>query len=1271
MVLSRVVPRSLLKGLTPDSRILSTSVILLVLLINLFAVAFTIAPVMGATPLTSFPELGDENVALDLNTSYWDSARGGPHNLDILELDKDGHRYWGYYGTADHASVGLAFSENLENWTRYSIDNPLVDGFGWPTVGVQNGMIHMFYIHGGILNGVYRATSPLSDGYTFTEQELAAGGNAQHDPFLWYNPVDGDWWLLTAQAGNTIGACHAQNLEDLKSAPNIILRTETDGSWGVLAAPGIFYRNNTYFLTTESYPGGVWVTRAFYSSELGPNCFDGDRECSNSPILLDDDACGFPHLENDQIYYYYSHRVGPGWDWDLKIRKSIPTPPPPPPPPPPQADWYYQSWTKRKPIAINNTMNSNTIGTWSDKTTMPGPRADASSAVMNGKLYVFGGYGPGFVSDVRTETYLYDPTSDGWTQKASMPSNHSYAAVACSIGPKAYIFGGIDNSNNWDGYKTLYIYDTLTDSWSVGADVPVTTGMHSASAIEYNGKIYLMGGWRNGDTSGDVTVYDPATDTYDISKASMPTPRRFFSLSEVDGILYAIGGGGPAGSYLTTNEAYDVAHDSWTTKNSMPFGRWGLARENAAISGKIYISHGMTSVFFATACVYDPASDAWQLLPSANYPRDGHNCGVINGKLYVVAGRDGSGALPYNEQFDPTATTTTHDLYDYQVRIDVDYDLSMKTDFSDLRFTDSDGTTLISYWVQTYTASTSAIAWVKVPTIPASSTKWIWMYYGNPVANSISNGETTFELFDDFNILNASKWSANGSPRVENGALICDYTSKVTSLSSFGTGHALETEAYIGSETSSNHWLGFCASDMDGPFAIFEMDSGGFKAYSYPGTQSTTLNPNYLDAYHWYTITFVTGKENIYIDDSLKAAHMQSLGPMPVEFRVYSGAANIKSQWVAVRKYSLPEPTITIGEEQAHETRLYIDPSLVERSSGDVGTAFQVNVTVRNVQDLCGFDLNVTWDRTMLTSSNCYYQDKLDAMWGSGKWFLVKNESGLGWYKFVAMSTANSFNTTQNQTLFALEFRIEDPSQLKETSIHFAVHKLSDSQGNPTMHSAEDGTYRFIKTPRLEMNPTSKTCHIYGETFHIAISVSDITNATDFEFEIHYNATLLDVVGIDWNAWGTGTFTADEVNGILTGYAAGSPISGNATLLTMTFNATYHHLWKDEGTISGWKNNQTGTIYFQWANLSYASGPDLRYERGGLNQIDIGPDFAYTFSPIQGDTDNNGIVDIFDIRTVAVFYDTVNPEYNLIGDPIVDIFDVVVVGSNFGYAYIP
>lgn len=41
-----------------------------------------------------------------------------PHTLSVLELDRDGYRYWGWYGLNEGGGIGLARSSDLVNWTK-------------------------------------------------------------------------------------------------------------------------------------------------------------------------------------------------------------------------------------------------------------------------------------------------------------------------------------------------------------------------------------------------------------------------------------------------------------------------------------------------------------------------------------------------------------------------------------------------------------------------------------------------------------------------------------------------------------------------------------------------------------------------------------------------------------------------------------------------------------------------------------------------------------------------------------------------------------------------------------------------------------------------------------------------------------------------------------------------------------------------------------------------------------------------------------------------
>ena len=101
-------------------------------------------------------------------------------------------------------------------------------------------------------------------------------------------------------------------------------------------------------------------------------------------------------------------------------------------------------------------------------------------------------------------------------------------------------------------------------------------------------------------------------------------------------------------------------------------------------------------------------------------------------------------------------------LRDYQLLIDIkpgDFPEGAKEDGSDIRFSDADGNEL-PYWIEEWDYyNKRARVWVKVPYIPSGTSK-IFMYYGNPRAESSSDGDAVFEFFDNFEsgYINRDKW---------------------------------------------------------------------------------------------------------------------------------------------------------------------------------------------------------------------------------------------------------------------------------------------------------------------------------------------------------------------------------------------------------------------------------------------------------------------------------------------------------------------------------
>jgi hypothetical protein len=294
---------------------------------------------------------------------------------------------------------------------------------------------------------------------------------------------------------------------------------------------------------------------------------------------------------------------------------------------------------------------------------------------------------------------------------------------------------------------------------------------------------------------------------------------------------------------------------------------------------------------------------------------------------------------------------------------------------------------------------------------------------------------------------------------------------------------------------------------------------------------------------------------------------------------------------------------------------------------------------------------------------------------------MVRNDTAPGWYRFVAVSTSSGFTTTTSRPIARLTFKVEAfYNWMAETNLHFSVVKLSNSQANPILTDAADGTYRIdAQKPLVEMTSDNVLLRKYAERFNATVNIDYVLGVKDFQFEICYNASMLTYVpGSDiWGDLGIGLLNVNETEGSITGSVSSlTPLAGRHWLLNLTFQDALRRVWRDEASIPGWMNNQSGRILFRWVNLSYLNHADLSYQEGGADQIVV-TELHYVFSPIQGDTDNNGLVYVFDLRIIGYYYDikSSDPEwteaskYDLNGNNIIDMYDLVLAEYNFGYVY--
>jgi N-acetylneuraminic acid mutarotase len=220
--------------------------------------------------------------------------------------------------------------------------------------------------------------------------------------------------------------------------------------------------------------------------------------------------------------------------------------------------------TNSGPLGTNEVYDS-ASDSWGSKTAMPTPRHGLDANVVNGKIYLIGGLvpedrWPNVNIDIYTTfkltnvTEVYDPATDTWTTKASIPKAAAYYASAV-VNNKIYIISETHTQ----------IYNPETDTWSSGAAPPFPVDMAGGATVTgvTPQRVYVIGGRRSGLEEAYNQVYNPENDSWSLG-APMPTPRYALTVAVADGKIYAIGG--LTGAFVTvvqkdSNEQYDPLKD--------------------------------------------------------------------------------------------------------------------------------------------------------------------------------------------------------------------------------------------------------------------------------------------------------------------------------------------------------------------------------------------------------------------------------------------------------------------------------------------------------------------------------------------------------------------------------------------------------------------------------------------------------------------------------------------------------------------------------------
>ena len=285
---------------------------------------------------------------------------------------------------------------------------------------------------------------------------------------------------------------------------------------------------------------------------------------------------------------------------------------------------------------------------WKIKTSLQIPRSHPATLSHKGKIYVFGGGGPNFLSLDSVE--IYDPVSDAWSWGRPMPTQRS-GAVAAIVNNRIYVIGG--------GYKkpdgkfkfltTVEIYDPERDNWETGPDMLMP---HDYPGVAVSGRhIYIMGGHHPDATEGGPSK-DPGfsfCEVLDISKgrwaeiASLPVPRFALKGAVLDEKIIVTGGVAFTGKSLKEYDLIDIYNPSgnvWEKEDGLSLP-WPAAGHGVCIhKGCLYIfgGYGTEGINTRVTC-YNPLSKLWIPLPPIDKPRAAMGVVSISDReIYLIGG---------------------------------------------------------------------------------------------------------------------------------------------------------------------------------------------------------------------------------------------------------------------------------------------------------------------------------------------------------------------------------------------------------------------------------------------------------------------------------------------------------------------------------------------------------------------------------------------------------------------------------------------------------
>jgi len=267
---------------------------------------------------------------------------------------------------------------------------------------------------------------------------------------------------------------------------------------------------------------------------------------------------------------------------------------------------------------------------------------------------------------------------------------------------------------------------------------------------------------------------------------------------------------------------------------------------------------------------------------------------------------------------------------------------SDKNQGGDLRFTSSDGSTLLDFWVESVSGTSPnrvAKIWVEV-SADLGSNQFIYCYYGNPSATNSSNGVNTFLFFDDFEgtSLDTNKWPGyQGNISVGSSIVTLSPASPCSEIrgsTSFARTLAFRSKMKIVPVSYTNYNSGLWGVDSNTVGGVDNANISNAIMWGF-AWQDKTKNASYVEISNkWYFVAdttnhfndfyiwefrWLTDKVNYYINDTYRIQQSQNLNVnLYPRLKCTSDTGQYTyADWILIRKCIATEPVFSsAGSEE-------------------------------------------------------------------------------------------------------------------------------------------------------------------------------------------------------------------------------------------------------------------------------------------------------------------------------------------------------------------